>query len=185
MNSLCFYLYKGYFFKHRVVDSDIFSLPVNNSWFFYVYSHLLWFQCNNPMTKEPKLQAAVRIVSEWTDYDQEIKRLQTRVQEGANHRTKQQGTGNEHAQPVSADTAWTLITTTNVSLLLCLSARCSQRVVISGMRRWTGLCLKSLFHEEAPLMPWGLLTAWPQTTAKLLKHFPFCFFLFVCFFKES
>uniref|UniRef100_A0A7N6BL73 UDP-glucose ceramide glucosyltransferase-like 1 n=1 Tax=Anabas testudineus TaxID=64144 RepID=A0A7N6BL73_ANATE len=61
--------------------------------------------CNNPMTKEPKLQAAVRIVSEWTDYDQEIKRLQTRVQEGANHRTKQQGTGNEHAQPVSADTA--------------------------------------------------------------------------------
>uniref|UniRef100_A0AAQ6AGL4 UDP-glucose ceramide glucosyltransferase-like 1 n=1 Tax=Amphiprion ocellaris TaxID=80972 RepID=A0AAQ6AGL4_AMPOC len=38
--------------------------------------------CNNPMTKEPKLQAAVRIVAEWTDYDQEIKRLQTRVQAG-------------------------------------------------------------------------------------------------------
>uniref|UniRef100_A0A673B687 UDP-glucose ceramide glucosyltransferase-like 1 n=1 Tax=Sphaeramia orbicularis TaxID=375764 RepID=A0A673B687_9TELE len=37
--------------------------------------------CNNPMTKEPKLQAAVRIVAEWKDYDQEIKRLQTRVQE--------------------------------------------------------------------------------------------------------
>ena len=51
------------------------------------------------MTKEPKLQAAVRIVAEWTDYDQEIKRLQTRVQEGANHRTNQQGTGNwTHAQ---------------------------------------------------------------------------------------
>ncbi|KAM9341689.1 UDP-glucose:glycoprotein glucosyltransferase 1 [Symphorus nematophorus] len=48
--------------------------------------------CNNPMTKEPKLQAAVRIVAEWTDYDQEIKRLQTRVQEKANHTTKQQGT---------------------------------------------------------------------------------------------
>ncbi|XP_029350416.1 UDP-glucose:glycoprotein glucosyltransferase 1 isoform X2 [Echeneis naucrates] len=48
--------------------------------------------CNNPMTKEPKLQAAVRIVAEWSDYDQEIKRLQTRVQEGANHRAKQQGT---------------------------------------------------------------------------------------------
>ncbi|XP_047200724.1 UDP-glucose:glycoprotein glucosyltransferase 1 [Girardinichthys multiradiatus] len=45
--------------------------------------------CNNPMTKEPKLQAAVRIVAEWTDYDQEIKRLQTRVQEGANHSKKQ------------------------------------------------------------------------------------------------
>ncbi|XP_069563366.1 UDP-glucose:glycoprotein glucosyltransferase 1 isoform X1 [Brachyistius frenatus] len=48
--------------------------------------------CNNPMTKEPKLQAAVRIVAEWTDYDQEIKRLQTRVQEGANHTGKQRRT---------------------------------------------------------------------------------------------
>lgn len=48
--------------------------------------------CNNPMTKEPKLQAAVRIVAEWADYDQEIKRLQTRVQERANHITKQQST---------------------------------------------------------------------------------------------
>ncbi|CAJ0935770.1 unnamed protein product [Ranitomeya imitator] len=31
--------------------------------------------CNNPMTKEPKLDAAVRIVPEWQDYDQEIKKL--------------------------------------------------------------------------------------------------------------
>lgn len=46
------------------------------------------------MTKEPKLQAAVRIVAEWTDYDQEIKRLQTKVQGGANPSTKKQGTGN-------------------------------------------------------------------------------------------
>ncbi|XP_015248212.1 PREDICTED: UDP-glucose:glycoprotein glucosyltransferase 1 isoform X2 [Cyprinodon variegatus] len=48
--------------------------------------------CNNPMTKEPKLQAAVRIVSEWTDYDQEIKRLQTRVQKGAKGPAKTQDT---------------------------------------------------------------------------------------------
>ncbi|KAM7403318.1 hypothetical protein PAMA_003984 [Pampus argenteus] len=50
--------------------------------------------CNNPMTKEPKLQAAVRIVGEWTDYDQEIKRLQTKRQNAAaqSHTTKQQGT---------------------------------------------------------------------------------------------
>uniref|UniRef100_A0A4W6ECH1 UDP-glucose ceramide glucosyltransferase-like 1 n=1 Tax=Lates calcarifer TaxID=8187 RepID=A0A4W6ECH1_LATCA len=54
--------------------------------------------CNNPMTKEPKLQAAVRIVAEWTDYDKEIKRLQTRVQEGANHRPKQQAPGTQHSQ---------------------------------------------------------------------------------------
>lgn len=32
-------------------------------------------QCNNPMTKEPKLQAAMRIVPEWQEYDQEIKLL--------------------------------------------------------------------------------------------------------------
>uniref|UniRef100_UPI0037E97DDD UDP-glucose:glycoprotein glucosyltransferase 1 n=1 Tax=Semicossyphus pulcher TaxID=241346 RepID=UPI0037E97DDD len=44
--------------------------------------------CNNPMTKEPKLQAAVRIVAEWTDYDKEIKRLQTRVQEGVSQTAK-------------------------------------------------------------------------------------------------
>lgn len=31
--------------------------------------------CNNPMTKEPKLQAAVRIVPEWQDYDKEIKQV--------------------------------------------------------------------------------------------------------------
>ncbi|XP_039344476.1 UDP-glucose:glycoprotein glucosyltransferase 1 isoform X2 [Mauremys reevesii] len=36
--------------------------------------------CNNPMTKEPKLQAAVRIVPEWQDYDQEIKQLYSRFQ---------------------------------------------------------------------------------------------------------
>lgn len=53
---------------------------------------LLWSQCNNPMTKEPKLQAAVRIVAEWSDYDQEIKRLQTRVHERVNHSAKQQDT---------------------------------------------------------------------------------------------
>lgn len=45
------------------------------------------------MTKEPKLQAAVRIVAEWTDYDQEIKRLQTQVQEGGDHAAKPHGTG--------------------------------------------------------------------------------------------
>ncbi|XP_073216217.1 UDP-glucose:glycoprotein glucosyltransferase 1 isoform X2 [Lepidochelys kempii] len=36
--------------------------------------------CNNPMTKEPKLQAAVRIVPEWQDYDQEIKQLHSGFQ---------------------------------------------------------------------------------------------------------
>lgn len=34
------------------------------------------------MTKEAKLTAAVRIVPEWTEYDDEIKRLQQRIQKG-------------------------------------------------------------------------------------------------------
>uniref|UniRef100_A0A3Q2R1V2 UDP-glucose glycoprotein glucosyltransferase 2 n=1 Tax=Fundulus heteroclitus TaxID=8078 RepID=A0A3Q2R1V2_FUNHE len=31
--------------------------------------------CNNPKTKEPKLMAAARIVPEWVEYDEEIKKL--------------------------------------------------------------------------------------------------------------
>jgi len=37
------------------------------------------YQCNNPLTKEAKLTAAMRIVSEWKDYDLEIKKLQNKV----------------------------------------------------------------------------------------------------------
>ena len=37
------------------------------------------FQCNNPLTKEPKLTAAVRIAPEWVDYDNEIKTLLERI----------------------------------------------------------------------------------------------------------
>ncbi|XP_017270490.1 UDP-glucose:glycoprotein glucosyltransferase 1 isoform X1 [Kryptolebias marmoratus] len=48
--------------------------------------------CNNPKTKEPKLQAAVRIVAEWADYDQEIKRLQTQVQGNQTATTEKQTT---------------------------------------------------------------------------------------------
>eukprot|EP01101_Sappina_pedata_P013594 TRINITY_DN9864_c0_g1_i1.p1 TRINITY_DN9864_c0_g1~~TRINITY_DN9864_c0_g1_i1.p1 ORF type:complete len:1336 (-),score=421.23 TRINITY_DN9864_c0_g1_i1:62-3634(-) len=33
--------------------------------------------CNNPLTKTPKLNNALRIIEEWSDFDQEIKRLQT------------------------------------------------------------------------------------------------------------
>ncbi|XP_043547391.1 UDP-glucose:glycoprotein glucosyltransferase 2 isoform X1 [Chiloscyllium plagiosum] len=36
--------------------------------------------CNNPRTKEPKLKAAMRIVPEWNDYDNEIKMLLKRVE---------------------------------------------------------------------------------------------------------
>ena len=37
-------------------------------------------QCNNPQTKEPKLEQAVRIVPEWKDYDNEIKALMNKWQ---------------------------------------------------------------------------------------------------------
>ncbi|XP_038673760.1 UDP-glucose:glycoprotein glucosyltransferase 1 isoform X3 [Scyliorhinus canicula] len=37
--------------------------------------------CNNPKTKEPKLKAAMRIVPEWNDYDNEIKELSKRMEE--------------------------------------------------------------------------------------------------------
>ncbi|XP_014296354.1 UDP-glucose:glycoprotein glucosyltransferase [Microplitis demolitor] len=36
--------------------------------------------CNNPMTKEAKLQAAMRILPEWVGYDEEIKALQLRIE---------------------------------------------------------------------------------------------------------
>ncbi|CAG5096209.1 Similar to Uggt: UDP-glucose:glycoprotein glucosyltransferase (Drosophila melanogaster) [Cotesia congregata] len=36
--------------------------------------------CNNPMTKEAKLQAAMRILPEWIGYDEEIKNLQQKVE---------------------------------------------------------------------------------------------------------
>ncbi|XP_045529662.1 UDP-glucose:glycoprotein glucosyltransferase [Pieris brassicae] len=38
--------------------------------------------CNNPMTKEAKLSAAMRIVPEWKEYDAEVKGLQARVRRG-------------------------------------------------------------------------------------------------------
>jgi len=73
------------------------------------------------MTKEPKLQAAVRIVAEWTDYDQELKRMQTRVQEGLNHTTKQQSTGTPHSQQPTPHRLRLCITHADVSLPLFLS----------------------------------------------------------------
>ncbi|KAM0892608.1 hypothetical protein ACQ4PT_025609 [Festuca glaucescens] len=35
--------------------------------------------CNNPMTKEPKLQGAKRIVPEWVDFDSEARQFTTRI----------------------------------------------------------------------------------------------------------
>ncbi|GKB26377.1 UDP-glucose:glycoprotein glucosyltransferase isoform X1, partial [Tanacetum coccineum] len=35
--------------------------------------------CNNPMTKEPKLQGARRIVTEWPDLDLEARRFTSKI----------------------------------------------------------------------------------------------------------
>lgn len=51
-------------------------------------------QCNNPKTKEPKLAAAARIVSEWTKYDTEIKQFLRRVEEEKGQQP--------HGQPAAA-----------------------------------------------------------------------------------
>ncbi|XP_046707685.1 UDP-glucose:glycoprotein glucosyltransferase 1 isoform X1 [Silurus meridionalis] len=56
--------------------------------------------CNNPQTKEPKLQAAVRIVAEWTDYDQEIKRIYNKFLEG---REKSAHSGEKHKPGTQTD----------------------------------------------------------------------------------
>ncbi|XP_077554205.1 UDP-glucose-glycoprotein glucosyltransferase isoform X3 [Haemaphysalis longicornis] len=39
--------------------------------------------CNNPKTKEPKLVSAARIISEWKDYDEELKQFIERYESGA------------------------------------------------------------------------------------------------------
>ncbi|CAH2229909.1 jg24519 [Pararge aegeria aegeria] len=55
--------------------------------------------CNNPLTKEAKLSAAMRIVPEWRTYDEEVKALQARVRRGlyqhADHEQEIENTDHE------------------------------------------------------------------------------------------
>jgi len=44
--------------------------------------------CNNPLTKEPKLEAAVRLVAEWPGYDDQIKSMIERFERGEPPRAK-------------------------------------------------------------------------------------------------
>ena len=44
--------------------------------------------CNNPLTKEPKLEAAVRLVEEWPGYDDQIKSMIERFDKGEPLRVK-------------------------------------------------------------------------------------------------
>ncbi|XP_031847873.1 UDP-glucose-glycoprotein glucosyltransferase [Nomia melanderi] len=58
--------------------------------------------CNNPMTKEAKLQAAVRILPEWVGYDEEIKALQQKV-ENQNRQTEKEEEHEIFAEEATTD----------------------------------------------------------------------------------
>ena len=51
--------------------------------------------CNNPLTKEPKLDAARRIVKEWTDYDNEMATLASEIKEKSS-KTTTTSSGKKH-----------------------------------------------------------------------------------------
>ncbi|XP_044293777.1 UDP-glucose:glycoprotein glucosyltransferase 2 isoform X1 [Varanus komodoensis] len=52
--------------------------------------------CNNPKTKEPKLEAAIRIVPEWTEYDSEIQKLINRIRKKRKNAGRSHKNGSEH-----------------------------------------------------------------------------------------
>lgn len=64
---------------HTLLTDEDLPLPFSPSLFLSLIFHQ---QCNNPLTKEPKLVSAMRIVPEWTSYDQEVRLLQERVAQG-------------------------------------------------------------------------------------------------------
>ena len=68
------------------------SVHVTSALFKWSVCHVLfvWLQCNNPLTKEPKLKAATRIVGEWTEYDEEVKSLWDRIYKNKNKPAQQQ-----------------------------------------------------------------------------------------------
>ncbi|KAG0591180.1 hypothetical protein KC19_1G156300 [Ceratodon purpureus] len=56
--------------------------------------------CNNPMTKEPKLEGARRIVAEWPDLDQEARDFTSRIQKVAALDTEPQPLSPAHVEQV-------------------------------------------------------------------------------------
>lgn len=64
----------------------------------FVYTHCASnFQCNNPQTKEPKLEAAARIVPEWVDYDTEIRKLIQQIEKEKKSKKSSSKKGNLHS----------------------------------------------------------------------------------------
>ena len=52
--------------------------------------------CNNPLTKEPKLDAARRIVKEWTGYDEEMAKLAEEIKLNASGKTPSSAHTDQH-----------------------------------------------------------------------------------------
>lgn len=48
----------------------------------FFHEYLFFLQCNNPLTKEAKLTAAMRILPEWKGYDEEVRKLQQKIDSG-------------------------------------------------------------------------------------------------------
>uniref|UniRef100_A0AAY5EX87 UDP-glucose ceramide glucosyltransferase-like 1 n=1 Tax=Electrophorus electricus TaxID=8005 RepID=A0AAY5EX87_ELEEL len=108
--------------------------------------------CNNPQTKEPKLQAAVRIVAEWVDYDQEVKSLYARYLEerergGAPDRSHAQkgrrGECSPMSQPCDRQGTWSekLNKSFSSNQMTRNTQSCRETPFAGGTNDW--LCLKS------------------------------------------
>ncbi|CAN7998165.1 unnamed protein product, partial [Ixodes pacificus] len=61
--------------------------------------------CNNPKTKEPKLVSAARIISEWKDYDEELKQFIERYEKGAAKATLTEGARPADVKPDDGESA--------------------------------------------------------------------------------
>ena len=69
---------------HEFASHSLFCLRLritsqSRSWHFTLVSLSFRNSCNNPMTKEPKIEAGKRIVSEWSALDAEARALVDRL----------------------------------------------------------------------------------------------------------
>ncbi|CAN7997504.1 unnamed protein product, partial [Ixodes hexagonus] len=61
--------------------------------------------CNNPKTKEPKLVSAARIISEWKDYDEELKQFIERYEKGTTKTTPTEDAKQADVRPKDGEPA--------------------------------------------------------------------------------
>ncbi|XP_069957932.1 UDP-glucose:glycoprotein glucosyltransferase-like [Cherax quadricarinatus] len=54
--------------------------------------------CNNPMTKEAKLDAAQRIIEEWTTYDNDIKAVMQGIKQNKSIHSQESTSHKQHTE---------------------------------------------------------------------------------------